>query len=591
MASKHQNLTLLHLSDLHMRNDEEEKTDRSVVLDPLLERLEADYKNNLRPELVLITGDIAFKGIKAEYELALLFLKDLLSVLQLDEDRLYMVPGNHDVMRKEYRPRDIPIYETNRELNEELANPKHRADLLKGMRDYFEFIQTNFPHMDSKSGDLVPFVDCFKSETGLCLGLVGLNSAWMCRKRKNDESDSGQIAIGQHQIKSAFKELEERGEVQATVAMFHHPLSWLAHMDRRVCDKFLDRTIALAGHLHEPGGGYLHGFTTRMAHIQAGGAYLGSDSNWPSRCHYIGIDFDSRSLRLDFRAFSKSGSVWFVDAETGGDGGEAEIPVRFLGVDDNGSKSGAPSLACPEFPETYAKWLKDNYWYLDVKRLNPKGMQKPSCLPELYVPLYGIDPAKIILNPEFKELNARQEGTYFKAKQGEPIYSDIETLVAKYNSLLISGQAGSGKSTLLRHLAYTVSPKTEKAPASPELVGYLPILIYLKELVAYCQEDSIKLDRNYSVGEGILRWYLLDRLDGTLELDVVREFARCGRLLLLVDGLDETVEDTRDRVVKAMANELSANDGNKIVLAGRPHGLGGAPNDRFGMNKTSVIPA
>jgi predicted MPP superfamily phosphohydrolase len=586
MASKPQKLTLLHLSDLHIRDDEEEKTDRSVVLGPLLDRLKKDRKKGLRPELVLITGDIAFQGIKAEYDLALPFLKDLLKVLGLDDERLYLVPGNHDVYHEAYRPGDIPSYKENRDLNNELAN--YRTDLLKGMRDYFDFVQTHFPHMTSANGDLVPFVDRVEIDGGGSLGLVGLNSAWMCRARKNDESDSGKIAIGQHQIKSAFEELGDRGELDATVAMFHHPLSWLAPMDKRVCEKYLDRTIALAGHLHEPGGGYMHGFTTKMAHIQTGGAYLGSDSHWPSRYHYIVVDLENQRLRLDFRAFSKPEGHWFVDTETGDDNGSAEIPAVFSRRAESASDQEPAPSECPEFPEKYANWLVENYGYLEAHRLNPKAKAPRLELPELYIPLYCTDPRPDPKDTEAERVPSEIEHIDTLAWRTILGRLRIEDMAGKYSALLIEGQAGSGKSTVLKSMAYSASPAASKEPASPQLAGYLPVLVLLKELQAYCKMDINNLDRKCSPGQGLLERYLLNHVSGRLNLETLNGFARCGRLLLLIDGLDEIDVDLRDHAVKALADEAGIHKDNKIVLAGRPHGLEGMPADRFGGFKTSV---
>ncbi len=589
MASKAAKVTLLHLSDLHIRKDDKEKIDRGMVLDPLLERLETDYKKDLRPELVVVTGDIAFQGIQDEYELASPFLNDLLKVLHLNKECLYLVPGNHDVYRKAYRPTEVPRYDTNREINEELSNADYRADLLKGMKHYFGFVQANFPHLTSEHGNLVPFVDRIKSETGYSLGLVGLNSAWMCRACKPGEDDSGRIAIGEHQIKSAFSELQDKGVVDVALVMFHHPLRWLAPMDRRICERYLDQTISLAGHLHEPGGGYAHRFSTQMAHIQAGGAYLGSDSDWPSRYHYLGIDLDKARLRFDFRSFSASKHLWIVDTEIGDDAGAAVISADFLLARAKTSSADVPLPELPEFPEAYAVWLMENFGYLEAEKLNPKGKATPLSLPELYVPLFGADP--IAVRPDADESSRIVRPAGVRSSDGEIEKLEdpgIETLVAKYNTLLINGQAGSGKSTLIKHLAYTLSPSTEKHPASVELSDYLPVLILLKDLQVYCHRDVNKEDRTCSVGEEMLEWYVKNRLSGTLEMETIGRFAKSGRLLLLVDGLDEIDRPLRDHAVNALADVLIPHAENKIVLAGRPHGLEGVPQNRFGKFTTSI---
>ena len=120
---------LLHISDLHIK--EKEDFDRSLVLDSLIERIKLDINKGFRPEIVIVTGDIAFKGIAPEYRLARVFFDKLLSCLELPKERLFIVPGNHDVNRNEYRPNDIPTYKNIQELNEQLENENYRQDLLR----------------------------------------------------------------------------------------------------------------------------------------------------------------------------------------------------------------------------------------------------------------------------------------------------------------------------------------------------------------------------------------------------------------------------------------------------------------------------
>ncbi len=182
---------ILHISDLHINT--KENFDRSVVLDPLIERVKEDLSNGLRPEIVIVTGDIADTGIKPEYDLAKEVFDDLLFTLKISNDRLFIVPGNHDVNRSKYRPKDIPCYDNMKELNDELENEKYRIDLFKGMEDYFTFINTHYTHLKSKHGNLIPFVSSYDADCKKKIGIIGLNSAWMCRK----SPDKGAIAIGE----------------------------------------------------------------------------------------------------------------------------------------------------------------------------------------------------------------------------------------------------------------------------------------------------------------------------------------------------------------------------------------------------------
>lgn len=261
-----QTLTILHLSDLHFREGQD--FDRSVVLDPLLERINKDSARGFLPELIIVSGDIAFSGKKEQYALAHTFLEDLLSTCLLTKDRLFLVPGNHDVDRDEYRPTDNPHYDDMKTLNTELEKTKYRNQLFAGMQEYFTFVNTHYSHLKSIHNTLVPFVCTFPSSCGMNIGLIGLNSAWMCRQ-KNEHP--GIIAIGEYQVKKAFKELAGMEPVDITICTFHHPLSWLWSDDRKIVRMYLNNTMVLTGHLHEPEGVLAHDLEGRVWQFQAGG--------------------------------------------------------------------------------------------------------------------------------------------------------------------------------------------------------------------------------------------------------------------------------------------------------------------------------
>jgi len=94
---------LLHLSDLHIDDD---TCDQSVVLDPLIERVVDDQKAGLKPEIIVVTGDIARTGQPSEYKSAKKFFDDLCRRIDLPEKNLFIVPGNHDLNHRKY-PKSI----------------------------------------------------------------------------------------------------------------------------------------------------------------------------------------------------------------------------------------------------------------------------------------------------------------------------------------------------------------------------------------------------------------------------------------------------------------------------------------------------
>ncbi len=553
---------ILHISDLHIGS--EDNFDRSVVLEPLIERVEGDIKQGLKPEIVVLSGDIANSGMTAEYELAKTFLADLIGKIGLGSDRLFMVPGNHDVYRRKYRKSDVPSYETMRELNEELENEDYRADLFKGMEDYFKFVEQDYPHLKSEHGRLVPFVCAFQADCGKSIGLVGLNSAWMCRK----SPDHGEVAIGEYQVKKAMEELKGLGNLDMIVNVTHHPMNWLWPVDYQKCRKYFNDSVLLCGHLHDAKGGLQDNYEGRLFQFQAGGAYLGSESSWPNRYQYLAFDWNENEITVNFRKYVRESGTWCLEAEKGKDG-VAAFPMLRAGEKGKTAKPIYPREA-PEMPELYLKWLRDHCAYMDVDRLREKSDVIQVRLPEIFISLYAYEPGK--------KAEQRQE----MQQRESPV--DLEELIAKNEYLLIEGQAGSGKTTILRHVANSLIA----AEGIKGLEGFLPVLIFLKDLKGLFENGAQKTTKAFTTDD-ILSYYF-ERTEKVLDIATIKGFCQASKALFLLDGLDEMAPKHRDAVVNAFADFRIKNEGIKVVLSGRPHGLEGTAVDRFGKNYVKILP-
>ncbi|MBI4223182.1 MAG: SUMF1/EgtB/PvdO family nonheme iron enzyme [Planctomycetes bacterium] len=551
---------ILHISDLHVNSKED--FDRSVVLDPLISRVKIDrQQSDLKPEIVVVTGDVAYAGIKPEYESAKKFFDDLLEALKLSQDKLFIVPGNHDVYRKKYRPSEIPSFENVRALNEELENEEYRKDLFKGMEDYFNFIEKNYPHLKSKHGRLVPFVALYNAGCKKRIGLMGLNSAWMCRR----SPDEREIAIGEYQVIKAMDELKETGEADLIINVFHHPMTWLWPVDSKINKIYFNNSILLSGHLHDAEGGYYEYLDGSIYQFQAGGAYVGSESSYPNRFQYITFNWGKNELRLDFRKFAKEERKWCIEAEKGDDG------KKIFPMYGTRKKGGETGVSIPVIPETYRTWLSGNCAYMDIDKLRGKSEVIQVKMPEIFVPLFAYTPGEKTRNKQRLE------------EKEMPV--DIEVLIKKNECLLIEGHPGSGKTTLLKHLAYGF---VQNSPQAQRLDEWLPILLFLKDLKGFFTGKD-GAEPSPSTAEEILAFYC-DKAENGLNLEIIKAFCRAKRMLFLLDGLDEIDEKQRAVVVHSFANFKTQNAGNKLVLSGRPHGVADAASDRFGENHVKILP-
>jgi 3',5'-cyclic AMP phosphodiesterase CpdA len=100
-------ITILHVSDMQFGRNH--RFGRLALppddrFDSLLERLQADLRclreeENLQPDILAVTGDLAEGGKKSEFDDALEFIERFTSFLTLNRNRVIIIAGNHDINR------------------------------------------------------------------------------------------------------------------------------------------------------------------------------------------------------------------------------------------------------------------------------------------------------------------------------------------------------------------------------------------------------------------------------------------------------------------------------------------------------------
>jgi WD40 repeat protein/3',5'-cyclic AMP phosphodiesterase CpdA len=102
-------LTILHLSDLRFGNAHvfggAGNIPSDQVDDVLFRRLHEDLagledEHDLRPDLIVVTGDLATSGLPSEFGRVVTFLRALTEAVDIPRHHVAIVPGNHDVNRK-----------------------------------------------------------------------------------------------------------------------------------------------------------------------------------------------------------------------------------------------------------------------------------------------------------------------------------------------------------------------------------------------------------------------------------------------------------------------------------------------------------
>ncbi|MDC3980733.1 metallophosphoesterase [Polyangium jinanense] len=240
--------TWLHLSDLHFGlPGAGDRHNQSQILSILRDDLSTlDRQKVPRPDAILVTGDIAWSGKPDQYAEASKWLLDVAQRLGLAKDRIFVVPGNHDVDRSIDADRNVKrllrgLRGGDDDLDDALENPDDLDLLRRRQAAYLEFAAAFAPACR----------DLFWSSTettreGLSLRLIGANTSLLAA----GDDDARKLRLGQRQRALLNDAARER---ELVLVLGHHPLEddWLA--EQRDLARFLgSRAHAyLAGHVHD----------------------------------------------------------------------------------------------------------------------------------------------------------------------------------------------------------------------------------------------------------------------------------------------------------------------------------------------------
>ena len=275
-------LRWLHISDLHLREGEAWSQDR--VLSSMLEDIASRYSGMNSPDLIFVTGDIAFSGKRAEYELAERFLGELMRRTSLQRERVFLVPGNHDVDRdlgqdtlEGARARIKSVLEVDRFFDYE---PRRRE--LYSRQSAFREFASRVSNAGGTYGaaDFAHFASC---EVGLIrVRVLLIDSAWLAN---GGDDDRGHLVVGQRQIGACALGLS-REESGITFALMHHPFAWLAEFDAQgVENQVIELAdICLRGHVHSEDLRTLVTQASRLPIFTAGAAFVTRDSE---NCYHL----------------------------------------------------------------------------------------------------------------------------------------------------------------------------------------------------------------------------------------------------------------------------------------------------------------
>jgi len=320
-------VTWLHLADLHFKSGIEfEQFNRKTVLDALWCDIGTQASAGFEPDFIVFTGDVAYHGRKEEYELAVeYFFEPLLHTTGVSKDRLFIVPGNHDVNWDEIDPVAahgmFELLKSRDEINSFLSGEQDRSYYFQKFTAYGDFINTYLGGALSFSHDNFFYTQNLRFyDTNLAI--LGLNSAWMSGCVKDSQSkaqDKGNLLIGELQLGKA---LESTKGADLHIAILHHPLDWLHEVEQCDMRNRLEAQcdILLYGHLHMPRLQTVDSTAGQATYIPVGAIYESRD--FLNGYNFVRLDLASGKGTVFLRRYNDKGprgAEWIKDIQSTGE--------------------------------------------------------------------------------------------------------------------------------------------------------------------------------------------------------------------------------------------------------------------------------
>lgn len=243
--------TWLHLSDLHVR-----APSAAAAGDALLTSLREDLsaRGRERIDALVVTGDVVSSGRPEEYDAAGAFLLDAARGAAIGRERVFLVPGNHDVDRTaDQAPVTgkllAELRQGRRRFDAAIEAPRARAVITARLHAFSAFAAAFGPEGPEgvAPDELLWWSHAVEARAGLRVRLLGLSTPLLAE----GDADRGCLRLGEAQLRQA-RETVRAGEL--VMALSHHPVrgGWLA--DERDAEAWLREHahLHLTGHVHDP---------------------------------------------------------------------------------------------------------------------------------------------------------------------------------------------------------------------------------------------------------------------------------------------------------------------------------------------------
>lgn len=324
-------LRILHVSDIHFGADAEAQAFR--IRAQLIKAARHHYVNS-PPDIIVFTGDIADKAKASEYALATKWVDDL--VVDWDDTKIFIVPGNHDVNRPGEERRQEELGKIRKYSKSQRVWPPHEEVELfqsnfSAFLEWHRNLKTAHPSQVISDWDEKMRVSNARfaiplNESGTLMqevAIIGLNTALL----SYDDSDKDFLLADETDLNVALGSCDPDRDL--VVVATHHPIApsnstrdrWLAAWNNQAIERALLQTVGAHLHLH----GHLHRTSAAgrgmsngqfLATLAAGAAYQHPSYPMMFGCYELAVI--RNSVTVSTYAWSRDSGLWGKNSNLSG---------------------------------------------------------------------------------------------------------------------------------------------------------------------------------------------------------------------------------------------------------------------------------
>jgi signal transduction histidine kinase/CheY-like chemotaxis protein len=281
----------------------------------ILASLKDDFKklqdqNQLCPDLIFVTGDIAFGEIPGypideQFQEAGTLLEEIRESFppSIPINNVFIVPGNHDVNRNSVTPDQTDWLDRQSDLNRifdlvRSHNIQWRR-YMERLEEYCSFLN-NFGYTHLLGNPHYLMYNSVRTISGIKVGIAGFNSAWSsCRN-----SEKGKLWLaGKWQLETLLQKIKK---ADVSIALMHHPFNWLVEYEDPEFGRLLENHFNFFLHGHE----HLGWVDQKPRHTRIAASSCYDRSGRDNGYNIVRLDTENKKCDIWLRCYDRQGDGW-----------------------------------------------------------------------------------------------------------------------------------------------------------------------------------------------------------------------------------------------------------------------------------------